>query len=104
MEHKKKPLLARVGDSMENGRMRLKQSFSHHPVLAFTFKILVLTVAVVIILVGIAMLALPGPGLLVIFAGLALMATEVPWAHRQVRLIKLQTKRTWRLIKRSWKK
>lgn len=33
-----------------------------------------------ILLVGMALLVLPGPGLLIIFAGLSLLATEFPWA------------------------
>lgn len=35
-----------------------------------------------VILVGVAMLVLPGPGLLVIIAGLAILATEYVWAER----------------------
>jgi uncharacterized protein (TIGR02611 family) len=35
-----------------------------------------------VILVGVAMLVLPGPGLLVIIAGLAILATEYVWAQR----------------------
>ena len=35
-----------------------------------------------IVLVGIAMLVLPGPGLLVIAAGLAMLALEFAWAER----------------------
>jgi uncharacterized protein (TIGR02611 family) len=35
-----------------------------------------------LLLVGIAMLVLPGPGLLVIVAGLAVLATEYVWAQR----------------------
>lgn len=31
---------------------------------------------------GAAMLVLPGPGILVILAGLAVLATEYAWAHR----------------------
>lgn len=38
-----------------------------------------------VILVGIAMLVLPGPGLLVIAGGLALLATEFIWARRALR-------------------
>jgi Putative transmembrane protein (PGPGW) len=32
--------------------------------------------------VGLALLVLPGPGLLLLTAGLALLATEFPWAQR----------------------
>lgn len=33
---------------------------------------------------GVAMLALPGPGLVVIVAGLAILATEFAWAERRL--------------------
>jgi uncharacterized protein (TIGR02611 family) len=36
----------------------------------------------VVVLAGVAMLVLPGPGLLVIIAGLAILATEYVWAQR----------------------
>jgi hypothetical protein len=38
-----------------------------------------------IVLLGVAMLVLPGPGLLVIAGGLALLATEFLWARRALR-------------------
>ena len=37
---------------------------------------------IVVILAGIALLVLPGPGWLLIFAGLAILATEYVWARR----------------------
>lgn len=37
---------------------------------------------VLVILVGVVLLPLPGPGWLVIFAGLGLLATEYAWARR----------------------
>lgn len=37
-----------------------------------------------LILAGVALLVLPGPGLLVIVAGLALLATEYAWARRRL--------------------
>jgi uncharacterized protein (TIGR02611 family) len=40
------------------------------------------------ILIGIAMLVLPGPGVLVIIAGLALLGTEFVWARRLMRKVK----------------
>jgi uncharacterized protein (TIGR02611 family) len=41
-----------------------------------------------IVLLGIAMLVLPGPGLLVIIAGLAILATEYVWAERLLMMAK----------------
>jgi uncharacterized protein (TIGR02611 family) len=41
-----------------------------------------------LVLVGIAALVLPGPGLLVLFAGLALLATQYEWARRRLEPVK----------------
>ncbi len=36
----------------------------------------------VVVIAGVAMLVLPGPGLLVVAAGLAILASEFEWAER----------------------
>jgi uncharacterized protein (TIGR02611 family) len=41
-----------------------------------------------LVLVGLAMLVLPGPGIVVIIAGLAILATEYVWAERMLNLAK----------------
>ena len=41
---------------------------------------------VVLLILGVVMLVLPGPGLLVIIAGLAVLATEYVWAQRLLRI------------------
>jgi len=38
-----------------------------------------------VVFIGVAMLVLPGPGLLVIAGGLAILATEFVWARRALR-------------------
>lgn len=38
----------------------------------------------ILVVVGIAALVLPGPGLLAIFAGMALLATQYDWAERRL--------------------
>ena len=45
-------------------------------------RITVTVVGFMLILLGLAMLVLPGPGLLVIIAGLAVLATQYAWAER----------------------
>lgn len=40
------------------------------------------------LVVGGALLVLPGPGLLVVAGGLALLATEYPWAARLLRVVR----------------
>jgi uncharacterized protein (TIGR02611 family) len=47
-------------------------------------RILVLLLGCCVLGAGIAMLALPGPGLLVIIVGLAILATEFAWAERML--------------------
>jgi uncharacterized protein (TIGR02611 family) len=41
-----------------------------------------------VVLIGVAMLVLPGPGMLVIAGGLAILATEFLWARRAWRKAK----------------
>ena len=41
-----------------------------------------------LVAVGIAALVLPGPGLLALFAGLALLATQYEWARRRLEPVK----------------
>ena len=45
-------------------------------------RLVVLVVGAGVLGAGVAMLALPGPGILVIFIGLAVLATEFAWAER----------------------
>ncbi len=47
-------------------------------------KIAVTIAGPLVILAGVAMLLLPGPGLVVIAAGFGLLAAEYPWARRLV--------------------
>jgi uncharacterized protein (TIGR02611 family) len=53
---------------------------------------LVLIVGVALMLGGVVLLVLPGPGVLVIFAGLGLLATEFTWAARLLRWAKTRGK------------
>jgi len=47
-----------------------------------TRRLAVTLVGFALLLLGVAMIVLPGPGLLVIIAGLAVLATEYIWARR----------------------
>ena len=59
-----------------------------------TLKRLVLeTIGWVLVLVGIAALVLPGPGLLMMFAGLVLLSQQYEWAERRVRPIEVRAKK-----------
>ncbi len=50
--------------------------------LDLTYRITVALVGVTIIVIGVILLPLPGPGWLVIFAGLFVLSTEFEWAER----------------------
>lgn len=51
-------------------------------------KLTAIIVGPILVLVGIALLVLPGPGLLLIAAGITLLGTEYHWARRLVEPIK----------------
>lgn len=53
-------------------------------ILRSTKRIVVLAVGLTLVAGGIALLVLPGPGLLVIIAGLAVLASEFAWAERML--------------------
>ena len=52
-----------------------------------------------LLLVGVAMLALPGPAVLVIPAGLAILATEFLWARQALRKCKGMVAKTRRNLR-----
>jgi uncharacterized protein (TIGR02611 family) len=83
-----------LGDSVEPERR-----WHHHPV--FTpFKavglfigrnakrVAVTVIGLIVVLAGVLMLVLPGPGIVTIIAGLAILATEYVWAERLLRAAK----------------
>ena len=86
-------------EELESSRPELARRWHDHPTVV-PFKVVgrfigrnskrvAITIAgFVVILIGAAMLVLPGPGLLVIIAGLAILATEYVWAQRLLRIAK----------------
>lgn len=55
-----------------------------------------------LVVVGIAALVLPGPGLLAIFAGLALLATQYEWAERRLEPVREAALRTAADSVKTW--
>jgi tellurite resistance protein TerC len=51
-------------------------------------KIIVLVIGGTVLLLGVVMIALPGPAIVVIPAGLAILATEFLWARRLLQKMK----------------
>jgi uncharacterized protein (TIGR02611 family) len=46
-----------------------------------------------VLLAGVALLVLPGPGILVIIAGLAILATEYDWANKPLAALRARVDR-----------
>jgi len=56
----------------------------------------------ILVLVGFAALVLPGPGLLALFAGVALLATQYEWAERRLEPVKKAALRTAADSVKTW--
>ena len=61
-------------------------------------RLVILVIGSTLALGGIALLVLPGPGWLVIIAGLAVLATEFAWAARLLESAKRQARRGARAV------
>ncbi|MEV4169104.1 TIGR02611 family protein [Nonomuraea sp. NPDC049709] len=61
---------------------------------ALTLKIVIGVIGTVMVAGGLVMVPFPGPGWLVVFAGLAVLATEFHWAHKTLEFGK-QTLHAW---------
>jgi tellurite resistance protein TerC len=64
-------------------------------------KVVVLIIGSTVLLLGVAMLVLPGPGLLVIPLGLAILAAEFAWARLWLRRVRRATDKARRGIERA---
>jgi uncharacterized protein (TIGR02611 family) len=72
---------ARLGSRLGRSRTRIRTL----PGGALGWRIAVTVVGALVVVAGIILLPLPGPGWLVIFAGLGLLASEYEWAARLLR-------------------
>jgi uncharacterized protein (TIGR02611 family) len=62
--------------------------FRRNPAMNMTYRIGVGVVGGLVLVAGVLMIPYPGPGWLVVFAGLAILATEFEWAGRVLRFAK----------------
>lgn len=65
-------------------------------------RIAIIAVGTVVTLAGLAMMVLPGPGLVVIIAGLGILATEVTWAERLLAYAKRKARVEEVTAQRPW--
>lgn len=68
---------------------------------ALTLKVVIGVIGTVMVIGGLIMVPFPGPGWLVVFAGLAVLATEFPWASRLLKFAKDNVKAATGWLKRQ---
>jgi uncharacterized protein (TIGR02611 family) len=71
------------------------------PVGRLVKRIIVTTVGTALLCVGIVLLVIPGPGILLIIAGLAVLATEYLWAKSALDWTKARAKAARNRMQRS---
>mgnify|MGYP001589963099 FL=1 len=64
-------------------------------------RLIVAVVGFTVLLIGLAMIVLPGPAVVVIPIGLAILATEFIWARNLLKRIKSEAQR---LMPKGWQK
>ncbi|MDR1427514.1 MAG: PGPGW domain-containing protein [Bifidobacteriaceae bacterium] len=71
-----------------------RRSLARFPRLERAYRIGVGAVGGVLTAAGIVLLVLPGPGIALLFAGLAILATEFGWAARPLRWLRNRARRS----------
>lgn len=85
-----------VGDKAAeavSGFRRFREYIGRNRILDTTWRIGVFTVGVTVLVGGLIMMVAPGPGILGIILGLAILATEFAWAQRALHRAKAAAER-----------
>ena len=77
-------------EPVHDGRVRgkLHSRLHSNPALSLTSKIVVTTVGVLVICAGLVMMVTPGPGIVALVLGLAVLSSEWDWADRLLQVAK----------------
>jgi len=75
------------------GWRRLQERLHANPVTGLLTKVVVTVVGVGVILAGLVMMVAPGPGVVAILAGLAILGTEYHWARRLLHGLRVRAAR-----------
>jgi uncharacterized protein (TIGR02611 family) len=78
------------GTQPENRYVRYREWVRRRPVLDLAYRILVAVVGTAVLVAGIIAIPYPGPGWLILFAGLAILGTEFHWAQRMLHWSRLR--------------
>ncbi len=63
-------------------RLGFRDRLKKHPALALAYRIGVGILGTLVVLLGLVLVPFPGPGWLIVFVGLGILATEFAWAER----------------------
>jgi uncharacterized protein (TIGR02611 family) len=66
-----------------------------------SWRVLVTVVGFTLIALGLVLLVLPGPGILVVIAGFAVLATQYAWARTALEVTKRHASRAGRRLRRG---
>src|SRR5688572_11738048 len=87
----------RVRDRLVGFRQRVRSTVAGRVAL----RVLVALIGTGIVLIGFALVPLPGPGWLIVIAGLGILATEFAWARRLLAFTRQQLTTWWRWVGRQ---
>ncbi|OZE94559.1 TIGR02611 family protein [Rhodococcus sp. 14-2686-1-2] len=71
-----------VFDRVSERRRQFRAKIRANPTLDLAYRITVGVVGLIVLGLGILAIPYPGPGWLIVFAGLGILASEFTWAHR----------------------
>lgn len=72
----------RFCERVANRYIRFRERVGSRPGIELLYRIVVGVVGTVVLIAGIVAIPYPGPGWLIVFAGLAILGTEFHWAQR----------------------
>ncbi len=100
------PVVAQDGAAVRpaaGGLRRWHHRLRTSPATRWAYRTAVAVVGTAVVALGVVLLPLPGPGWLIIFAGLAVLATEFAWAQRLLAFARAQVAAWTRwLARQSW--
>ena len=82
-------------------RLGFRDKLEANPALALAYRVGVAVVGTAVVLVGIFLIPLPGPGWLIVFLGLGILATEFVWAERLLDFAKAKVLAWTRWLRRQ---
>jgi uncharacterized protein (TIGR02611 family) len=82
-------------------RLGWRDRIRAHPALGPAYRAVVAVVGLAVVLLGVFLIPFPGPGWLVVFLGLGILATEFVWAERLLTYARRQVRRWTDWIRRQ---